>query len=131
MTMRQNERTYLDSSVYLAFLKGETKQAASGLTRAELARRILSSAEAGKLEIFTSAVTIVEVRRVGNSPIRFQPNALDAINAIFERTSTKMVEVSRELALRAQALATGYGLRTMDAIHLASAEFANCRELFM
>ena len=36
MTMRQNERTYLDSSVYLAFLKGETKQAASGFDQGRI-----------------------------------------------------------------------------------------------
>ena len=128
MTTHQNNRTYLDSSVYLAFLKGETIQAANGMTRVELARRILGDAETGDVQIFTSAITIVEVRRVGGSP---QPNVLQAVLDVLDRTDARLVAVDRSLALRAQSLANDYDIRTMDAIHVASADFANCNELFM
>lgn len=131
MTTPRSNRIYFDSSVYLAFLKGEKTPAEGGRTRVELATLLVKDAAAGRLEVYTSAITIVEVRHVGNSPDGSQPDSLDAINEVFDKTSTNLVEVGRELALRAQGLATGYGLSTMDAIHVASAEFAKCGELFM
>ena len=131
MTTPRSNRIYFDSSVYLAFLKGEKVPAEGDRTRVELASLLMKDAEAGRLEVYTSAITIVEVRHVGNNPIGLQPNSPGAINEVFDKTSTRLVEVGRELALRAQELATRYGLSTMDAIHVASAEFAKCGELFM
>ena len=63
MSLRRNRRIHLDSSVYIAFLKGETIQASGGLTRVELARMILGASEAGPITVSTSTITIVEVRR--------------------------------------------------------------------
>lgn len=131
MTLSQNRRIYLDSSVYIAFLKGEQIPAAGGMTRVALARLIFGSAEAGRADVFTSAITLVEVRKGNDAPQVSSLDRLVAIDALFDRTSTRFVEVGRVLAISAREVANKYGLNLADAIHVASAMSAGCAELFI
>ena len=49
---------------------------------------------------------------------------VDLIDELFDRSSTRFVDVDREVALAARRIANRYGIGTMDAIQVASAEAA-------
>lgn len=131
MNKPPNRRIHLDSSVYIAFQKGETIQAAGGLGRAELARMIFQAAEVGRIAVFTSTASLVEVRH----GVEFSSLSADAryrlIDQLFERSLTTFVEVDRDVALLARQIAVEYGIKTLDAIQIASARPAGCHELFI
>ena len=131
MNLLSNRRIHLDSSVYIAALRGETIPAHGGLTRVELAELILDAGEAGLLAISTSMVTLVEVRRGANSLPTSGQFHVDLIDELFDKSSTRFVDVDREVALAARRIANRYGIGTMDAIQVASAEAVGCDELFM
>ena len=131
MSFQQNRRIHLDSSVYIAFLKDETIPAHGGLTRVDLAELILDAGEAGLIAISTSMVTLVEVRRGANSSPTSEHFRVDLIDELFDRSSTGFVDIDREVALAAGRIANRYGIGTMDAIQVASAEAAGCDELFI
>ena len=131
MSHRTNKRIYLDSSVYIASLKGETDLAAGGLTRAELTYLLFEAAGQGRITVFTSTVTIVEVRRGIDSSSLSIRERYRLIDGLFERSSTRFVELDRDVALSARLIASRYGIKTMDAIQVASAEMAICGEMFI
>ena len=131
MSLRRNRRIYLDSSIYIAFLKGETIQASGGMTRVELARLIFDSSEAGLIAVSTSTITIVEVRRGTDSSSVLEQTRIRLIDSLFDKSLTRFVDVDRDVALSARQIANRYGIRTMDAIQVASAEVAGCDELFI
>ena len=53
MGLSSHRRVHLDSSVYIAFLKGETIPAHGGMNRVDLAQLILDAGEAGLITVFT------------------------------------------------------------------------------
>lgn len=131
MSQRQNRRVLFDSSVYIAFLKGETTPAAGGMTRAELALLFFEAAEEGRISAFTSTISIVEVRRGMDLSQVSNQERIRRIDGLFNRTRTRFVEVDRDVALNARSIANEYGLRSMDAIQIASAQAADCEEMFI
>ena len=131
MSFQQNRRIHLDSSVYIALLKGETIPASGGMNRADLAELILDAGEAGLITVSTSMVTLVEVRRGVDSPPVSGQSRFDLIDSIFGRSSTRFVYVDRAVALSARRIANQYSIGAMDAIQVASAEAAGCDELFI
>ena len=131
MSFQQNRRIHLDSSVYIAFLNGETIQAYGGLDRVDLAELIFDAGEAGLIDISTSMVTLVEVRRGANSSPTPGQFRVDLIDELFDRSSTRFVDVDHAVALTARRIANHYGIYAMDAIQVASAEAVGCDELFI
>ena len=131
MNPLSNRRIHLDSSVYIAALRGETIPAHSGMSRVELAELVLGAGEAGLIAISTSMVTLVEVRRGANSSPISRQFRVGLIDELFDRSSTRFVDVDRDVALAARRIANRYGIGTMDAIQVASAEAAGCEELFI
>ena len=131
VSLRPNRQIHLDSSVYIAALKGETILAYGGMSRVDLAQLIFDASEAGLVIISTSMVTLVEVRW----GVNLSPNSgqfrVDVIDELFDSSSTRFVDVDRAVALSARQIANRYGIRTMDAIQVASAEAAGCDELFI
>ena len=101
------------------------------MTRVELARLIFDSGEAGLIAVFTSTVTLVEVRRGTDSSSVSEQTRIRLIDSLFDRSLTRFVDVDRDVALSARRIANRYGIRTMDAIQVASAEVAGCDELFI
>ena len=131
VSLHPNRQIHLDSSVYIAALKGETILAYGGMSRVDLAQLIFDASEAGLVIISTSMVTLVEVRWGVNpspNPGQFR---VDVIDELFDSSSTRFVDVDRAVALSARRIANRYGIRTMDAIQVASAEAAGCGELFI
>lgn len=131
MSFQHNRRIHLDSSVYIALLKGEIIPTSVGMNRADLAELICDASEAGLVTVSTSTVTLVEVRRGVDSPSISAQSRFDLIDSIFDRSSTRFVDVDRAVALSARRIANQYSIGAMDAIQVASAEAAGCSELFI
>lgn len=131
MSLQLNKRIHLDSSVYIAFLNGETIPAHGGLDRVDLAELIFDASEAGLVSVSTSTITIVEVRRGTDSVSVSEQSRIRMIDSLFDRSLTSFVDVDRAVALTARRIANRYGINTMDAIQVASAEAAGCSELLI
>ena len=107
-------RFYLDSNVYLAWLRGEEG-------RVDTARELLTAGEERRLTIIASTLIYAEV--CGHGEVR-SPDAEDVdakIRAFFEHGFLRWVEVDLPTARHARMLSRAHGLRGADAIHLSSA----------
>ena len=114
-------RRYWDSDCFLAWLKSEEH-------KAEACAPVIHEAEAGKLMIVTSALTIAEVLYLRHhQPIP----AHDAgqVRAFFEHEWILISEVDRTLAENARELVWAHGIKPKDAIHVASAIDAGVEQL--
>ena len=131
MSSQQNRRSHLDSSVYIAALNGETIPAHGGISRVDLTELIFDASEAGLIIISTSTVTLVEVRRGTDSLADSNQAQIRAIDSLFDQSLTRFVDLDHGVASSARLIANQYGVRTMDAIQVASAEAAGCDELFI
>ena len=131
MNFQQNKRIHLDSSVYIAALNGKTIPAHGGISRVELTELIFDASEAGLITISTSTVTLVEVRRGADSLSASDQTRFRAIDSLFDQSLTCFIDLDQGVALSARLIANQYGVRTMDAIQVASAEAAGCIELFI
>lgn len=107
-------KPYLDSSVYIAAIKGEQG-------RTEIARGILEDARTGKLEVVGSTFVIAEVIRAKGQPAPLSEEDEAKIDQYVFHDFITWVEVDVTLALQARKLSRSYGLRPGDAIHVASA----------
>jgi hypothetical protein len=78
----QYKNPYLDSSVFIAWIKGEV---VNGVDRQDIADHILGLAEKGSFKINISALTLAEVhkKRGAESP-RLEPDEDEMILAYFE-----------------------------------------------
>lgn len=115
------KKPYVDSSVIIAWLKGEEG-------RRDVFTDILIAAEAGAFKVYTSTVTIAEVHR----PRRHQQGTekdSDQLLDLFEQDFLVFIDVDRRVAERAHRLCRDTGLRPFDALHVASALRANCEVL--
>ena len=92
---------------------------------------IFDASEAGLITISTSTVTLVEVRRGAASLSVSEQPQIRAIDLLFHQSLTRFVGLDHDVALSARRIANQYGIRTMDAIQVASAEAAGCDELFI
>jgi len=125
---------YVDSSVFLAHIKGETIPC-RGSTRIEITRGLFHGAEAGRYKLYTSFLTLAEVRRLRESGKTLAPDELPQVNQLFARFLENAwlvpVELGRLVAEKAQTLGASYGMNPPDAVHLASAILAGCNVLMV
>ena len=119
-------KPYLDSSVFFAHVKREEIKCPGGLWRWEVAYGILKDAETGIYKVFTSTVTLAEVRRIKVKNEELDENELEAVRKLFEHEYIQPIEVNREIGEKAQRLGAKYGISPMDAIHLATAIWWEC-----
>ena len=124
------ERPYLDASVFMAHVKQEPKVCPSGQTRYEITTNIMAGAEKKKYALYTSVITIAEVRRLKESKKELTKDELDEFNNRFaeftEHDWMIPIAVNRDIAEEAQKLGAKYGIFPMDALHVASALYWNC-----
>ncbi len=102
-----------------------------------LAKRYVQEPESGLAKSFletfadptTSAITIVEVRRVIGQYVSVMEGITAA--ALFKRDLTilAIVEISAEIVENAAEIAAKTQLRTLDSLHLASAMAAACTQI--
>ena len=122
---------YLDSSVFFALIKQEQIPCPGGLTRWEIAQRIFQDAEAGQYRIYTSTATIAEVRRIRNQNEPLSHSELRQIQEFFQRSYILTIDVTREVAEKAQELGAAFNLTPIDAIHLATSIIWGCDVLLV
>jgi len=128
-------KPYLDSSVFLAHIKKESNLCPGGLTRYEITQGIFHDAKDGKFKIYTSTITIAEVRRLKEANKQLTLDERKEINSLFreymEHEWIYPIEVNREIAEKAQELGATYSIWPMDAIHVASAIWWQCNTLLV
>jgi predicted nucleic acid-binding protein len=114
-------RVYWDANAWIAYIRREMPAPDNTIKepRYELCRGVLKRAEAGELEIATSAFSLSEVsRRRSEAP---DPNI--NLPAFFDQRFILLIPVDKQVGLMAQNLQlTGVGgLKPADATHVASA----------
>jgi len=131
----QLKKPYLDSSVFLAHIKQEKILCLGGKNRYEITSRIFNDAEADKFIIYTSTVTIAEVRRIKKAKKKLTEDERKTVNVLFKKYMQHEwmypIEVSREVAEKAQGLGATYSLTPIDSIHVASAILWECDMLLV
>ncbi|MDQ3985032.1 MAG: type II toxin-antitoxin system VapC family toxin [Actinomycetota bacterium] len=125
------ERPYLDSSVFIAWIKGEkvTKKDGTEEDRGEIATRILEDAEKGRFQVFCSTYVAVEVLKDKDRP-KLSDDEMGKIDSYLQHEFIIWIELDLSLALHARDLARKIGLKPADAVHLASAIRGECDYLF-
>lgn len=122
------DRFYWDACAWIAYIIQEKVDTPSGVEyRGRECKAVIEAAENGKLEIVTSAFSLVEVckRSAGISV------PTDNIAAFFENDYLLLVHLDREVGELARELmnAGHSGLKPQDAVHLASALVSRSQRL--
>ncbi len=118
----QYTKPYLDSSVFIGWLKGEVS---NGVDRKKIAEHILIRAGNGDFMIHISALTLAEVHKKRGHG-RLTENEDEEILAFFENSFIVVTDVDRQIGEQANSFCREYGLSPADAIHLACALRAGC-----
>ncbi len=133
-TLPPLERPYLDSSVFVAHIKKE-QIPCRGRTRLDITTDLLQGAKDGKYKIYTSFLTLAEVRRLKEANKELTRDELPEVKALFSRFLEHEwilpIEVNREIGEKARELGATFGMSPTDAIHLASAIYAGCKVLMV
>lgn len=122
---RPPPRLYWDACAWIAYINKEMPADGNNIKsrRFEMCQETLKRAEAGEVEILTSAFTLAEVCKRQPDP------ASPAINlaAFFDQKYILLIPVDKQVAQKAQnlQLAGIAGVKPPDAVHLASAIVAN------
>lgn len=119
------KQPYLESSVFIALIKGEV---VDGIDRADIAQHILDDASNGRWPIFTSTFSLAEVIKDRKRPL-LTPEEEQRIGDYFKHEYIKPVILDRDVGESARRLARNHNLRPADAVHLASAIRAKADEL--
>lgn len=107
---------YWDSACFIAWFKEETG-------RYQTCGSILEAAQAGQVQIVTSAFTITEVL-LPKGGTRLPAELRETVGQFFMRPEFLIVDVNRHLARAAQQYFWDRGVKPKDAIHVASAIYA-------
>ena len=118
----QYKKPYFDSSVFIAWIRGEI---INGINRKQIADHILTLAENGEFKIHSSSFTLAEVHKKRNHE-KLTTEQDENIILFFEQEFIEVIDVDRLIGEEANRLCRQYGLLPADAIHLASALRAGC-----
>ena len=121
----QYTNPYLDSSVFIGWLKGEV---VNGIDRKRIAEHILTRAANGDFLVHISALTLAEVHKKREYE-RLTDQEDEEILAFFRTEFIVLIEVNRKIGEQANRFCRTYGLSPVDAIHLACALDAGCDAL--
>jgi len=121
---------YWDASVFLAFIKEEKE-------RYETVTNLLEECDNGNIHIWTSTLSIAEVTRGKTEPGKIVPmKTQNKIDALWEPPSKiKLIEVTQMVVKEARNVIRAIhgnaktGIRSADAIHLASAIQKDIKEV--
>ena len=126
----QYQRPYLDSSVWIAWIKGEVKD---GVDCKDVTNHILRHAQDGAYPIYISTLVLAEVHKRRHSAVLTATEDDDILD-FFQHDWIKTVEVDRYTAEQANRLCRNTSimppgekcLMPNDAIHVATAIRAKC-----
>ncbi len=103
-------------SVLLTFLNEEEN-------RWKVVQDLLNEAHAGRIEIITSSFALVEVLKVkGHDPIA--ETIEQKLTEFFEYPFIKVVNADREICEASRRYVWKHGMKSKDAVHMATAEMA-------
>lgn len=80
-----------------------------------------SLAKRGQLEIWTSAVSYVEVYHIASETQPYDKDGVDAIKQVIQAPFVKTIPLDMEVGTKARGLRRSHNLKIADAIHIASA----------
>ena len=86
-------------------------------------KSLLAAVDRGEIVLVESTAILAEV--VPEHPSDRSRQAREAVRSLLESPTTHLVDVSTAVARRAGELRVQHGLRTWDAVHLATAIIAN------
>jgi predicted nucleic acid-binding protein len=118
------QKPYLDSSVYIAAIKGEAAEPGKGNVSAQ----VLALGQAGNFPVFASTFVYCEVIKDRNKS-RLTPTEESVIDSYLDHSFITWIEVDLLIGKHARALSRQHGLKPADAVHLASAIRAGCDQL--
>ncbi len=114
-------RAYWDACCWIAYIQKEMPGPGSTFTepRYDMCRQTIQRAEAGEIEIATSAFTLAEVCKKPPDPGSPAAN----LAAFFDQPYILLVPVDKQVGVQAQSLQLAglQGVKPPDAVHLASA----------
>ena len=132
--LSQYRMPYFDSNVFISWVR-KPPEIIDGVNRQEIARHILTLAEQGIFEIFTSTFTLAEVykKRAGKVLSEKDNGAmLDAFAKYLENHWVRLIDVDRAIGEAANSFCVKYSdipIYPPEAIHLACAIRAQCEVL--
>lgn len=122
MSPRRIPRRYWDANAFIGIFNNEPEKVAACQT-------VLKGAQAGTIQLLTSAVTIAEVIKVKGQP-RLKREAEDTIRNFFMHSWIVIIDCDRTIATAARQLMWEYEfLDHKDAIHVATARAADVVQL--
>ncbi len=107
------DRVYWDACCFLGWLQSEAD-------KQESCRAVLADADAGKIIIVTSALTLAEVLAMRRYEA-IDRSRRESVEAFFRRDYIAVQNVTRRTAEDARALVWDHGIAPKDAIHVATA----------
>lgn len=110
------ESALLDASSLLGVVQGEEEFACL--------RSLLAAIDRGEVRLVESTAILTEVLPRHANDTEVHTRAREGIRALLEAQDTQLVDVSTVVARKAGDLRAEYGLKTWDAIHLATAILA-------
>lgn len=114
-------RRYWDTNCFLGVLKKEPDKESA-------CQAVIREAEAGKLQIVTSALAITEVLWPKGRVLELPPDQAEEVQSFFEHEWIAVVTVDRLIAERARDLVWNHKVRPQDAIHVATALDSNVEQ---
>ena len=105
---------YLDSSVFLAWLKEEEG-------RINSVDALFRMAKSNRLKIFTSTLTIAEVLNIQGYRQPISKQDKDRVRELFSHEWIPLISVNRRIAEISQDMVWDYGIKPKDGIHVATA----------
>lgn len=115
---------YWDSDAFLAFFTEDRSR-----SDVKACRSVMEEGEAGKLKIYTSALTLTEVAWL-KPRAKMTPEKEQILKLAFQKPYIVLVNLDRRVGELARTLVWNFSdLKPKDAVHVASALLANAREL--
>jgi predicted nucleic acid-binding protein len=106
------ERALLDASALIGVIKGEPEF--------ECLKSLLAAVDRGEIILVESTAILAEVVPEQARDTELHRLARDAARALLESPTTELVDVSTDVARLAGDLRAKHGLKTWDAVHLAT-----------
>lgn len=110
------ESALLDASALIGVIKGEPEF--EGL------KSLLAAVDRGEVILVESTTILAEVQPDHTEDTGLHAHARQAVRALLESPTTQLVDVSTTVARKAGDLRVEHGLKTWDAVHLATAILA-------
>lgn len=107
------ESALLDASSLLGVVQGEEEFACL--------KSLLAAVDRGAIKLVESTAILTEVLPQHTRDTEIHKRAREGVRALLESPDTQLVDVNTAVARKAGDLRTKFGLKTWDAIHLATA----------